>query len=99
MLKLKHLAVICAFNVAAVCAETAPMPPKDGHPPMPPQAAIDACSQLAANDSCSFAMPDGKSMTGVCSALPQQKTLVCGPKGGMHPPKDKPAGKPPVDAE
>ncbi len=94
MFSIKHLGLIFSFSVAMANAETAPMPPKDGHPPMPPKAAIAACSQHAEHDSCSFSMPDGKSMSGVCSVLPQQKTLVCGPKGGMHPPKD---GKKPAD--
>lgn len=74
-------------------------PPKDGHPPQPPQAAIDACSGKAAEDSCESTMPDGKTMAGVCSAMPDNSTLVCGPKGGMKPPHGAPNGQPPAPPE
>ncbi len=81
-----------------VMAEDAP-PPKDGHPPQPPQAAIDACSGKAAEDSCESTMPDGKTMAGICSAMPGNSTLVCGPKGGMKPPHGAPNGQPPAPPE
>lgn len=68
----------------------------NNQPPVLPKEAVTACADKAANDSCSFSLPDGKTMNGTCSARPGSSELACGPKGGMgHPPKD---GKPPKDA-
>ena len=96
-MKAGALLSLVLFAGAAWAADSSQQPPKEGQqPPALPQEALAACSGKAANDSCSFSLPDGKTMNGTCSAKPDSSELACGPKGGMgHPPKD---GKPPKDA-
>lgn len=96
-IKAGALLSLVLFAGAAWATDSSQQPSKEGHqPPAPPQEALAACSGKAANDSCSFSMPDGKTMSGTCSAMPGNSELSCGPKGGMgHPPKD---GQPPKDA-
>ncbi len=92
--KLSALISLALF-AGASWATDSNQPPQGGQPPAPPQEAVNACASKAANDSCNFSAPDGKSFSGTCSAMPGDSTLVCGPKGGMgHPPK---GGKPPED--
>jgi hypothetical protein len=94
-MKTSGLVALMLFAGATWAADEQ-QPPQGGQPPAPPQAAVDACASKAANDSCTFSAPDGKSFSGTCSAMPGNSTLVCGPKGGMgHPPK---GGKPPEGA-
>ncbi len=71
------LAVLASLASTPVMAQ-----PKPGEGP-PPEA-LAACSQLAANQACSFNSPRGP-VTGTCWA-PSGKALACKPQNAPPPP-------------
>lgn len=81
------LSLVFAAGPAALPLGTgsgsAPPPPDGHHHHKPPQEAIDACTNLKADDACSFKIHD-HDVTGACKALPDDASqLACRPD---HPP-------------
>jgi hypothetical protein len=58
---------------AAAC-----IPPHRGHHGPPPEA-LEACSGAQSDASCTFTLPDGFQMTGICRAGPDGAALACAP--------------------
>jgi hypothetical protein len=75
---------------AVACAPNGfPMGPP--HRRGPPQAAMQACAQLKAGDTCSFSV-DGQTLDGVCRAGPDGGAIACASKAlPMGPPRAPPA--------
>lgn len=78
---------------------------KPGNVGGPPQQALDVCMNLAQNAACSFDLPNGENLTGMCITLPNSTQLVCAPQGqGRQPaqdgqiPQGNNAGSPPQQA-
>jgi 4-amino-4-deoxy-L-arabinose transferase-like glycosyltransferase len=61
--------------------------------PQPPEQARQACQGLSEGQSCSFTLPGGGKMDGVCSPAPNASGLVCAPQG-MPPRNAPPYGAP-----
>lgn len=55
--------------------------PQGGSAGGPPQQALDACTKLSQNSVCSFILPNGTNIIGMCIMPPNSNELACAPQG------------------
>jgi len=79
------LALLATLSISSLSAEER----RGGPGGKPPTEAIEACTDKAAEESCSFTSPRGD-ITGTCRTPPRgEEALACVPEGGRPPRGEK----------